>query len=75
MVINIILLGFLGVGKGMQVCCLIENCGFVQFLIGDMLCEVCSLGIEMGKCVVEVMDCGELVMDEIVIGLICEKLV
>lgn len=39
-----------------------------------MLCVVKMFGIEMGKCVVEVMDCGELVIDEIVIGLICEKL-
>lgn len=45
----------------------------VQLFIGDMLCEVCMSGMEMGKKVVVVMDVGNLVIDEIVIGLICEK--
>ena len=46
----------------------------VQLSTGDMLREAKTSGTEMGKRVAEVMDRGELVTDEIVIGLIEEKL-
>jgi len=46
----------------------------VQLSTGDMLREARSSGTEMGKRVAEVMDRGDLVTDEIVIGLIAEKL-
>ncbi|MTH63176.1 adenylate kinase [Paracoccus shanxieyensis] len=74
MAINIILLGPPGAGKGTQARRLIENRGLVQLSTGDMLREARSSGTEMGKRVAEVMDRGELVTDEIVIGLIREKL-
>ncbi|MCW2303189.1 adenylate kinase [Rhodovulum sulfidophilum] len=45
-----------------------------QLSTGDMLREARSSGTEMGRKVAEVMDRGELVTDEIVIGLIAEKL-
>tara|TARA_R110002020_G_scaffold90356_3_gene219923 strand:+ start:1564 stop:2136 length:573 start_codon:yes stop_codon:yes gene_type:complete len=46
----------------------------VQLSTGDMLRDARTSGTEMGKIVADVMDRGELVTDEIVIGLIREKL-
>lgn len=71
---NLILLGPPGAGKGTQAGILVEERGMVQLSTGDMLREAKSSGTEMGKRVAEVMDKGELVTDEIVIGLIREKL-
>ena len=71
---NIILLGPPGAGKGTQAQILVESEGMVQLSTGDMLREARSSGTEMGKRVAEVMDRGDLVTDEIVIGLIREKL-
>ncbi|PYF10988.1 adenylate kinase [Rhodobacter viridis] len=71
---NIILLGPPGAGKGTQARKLVDERGMVQLSTGDMLREAKTSGTEMGKKVAEVMDRGELVTDEIVIGLIEEKL-
>ncbi|MBN7785910.1 adenylate kinase [Ponticoccus gilvus] len=71
---NIILLGPPGAGKGTQAAKLVEERGMVQLSTGDMLRAAKTSGTEMGKRVAEVMDRGELVTDEIVIGLIREKL-
>lgn len=71
---NIILLGPPGAGKGTQARRLVEERGMVQLSTGDMLREAMSSGTEMGKKVAEIMDAGMLVTDEIVIGLIEEKL-
>ena len=71
---NIILLGPPGAGKGTQAARLVEGRDMIQLSTGDMLREARTSGTEMGKKVAEVMDRGELVTDEIVIGLIREKL-
>ena len=71
---NIILLGPPGAGKGTQAQLLVENRDMVQLSTGDMLREAKDSGTEMGKMVADVMARGELVTDEIVIGLIREKL-
>ncbi|WP_136439813.1 adenylate kinase [Pacificoceanicola onchidii] len=71
---NIILLGPPGAGKGTQAQFLVEDRGMVQLSTGDMLREARTSGTEMGNRVAEVMDRGDLVTDEIVIGLIREKL-
>jgi len=71
---NIILLGPPGAGKGTQARHLEETRGMVQLSTGDMLREARTSGTDMGKVVAEVMDRGELVTDDIVIGLIREKL-
>ena len=71
---NIILLGPPGAGKGTQARRLVEERGMIQLSTGDMLREAKDSGTEMGKRVAKVMDAGELVTDEIVIGLIEEKL-
>lgn len=72
--INIILLGPPGAGKGTQAKRLVDERHMVQLSTGDMLREAKTSGTEMGKRVAEVMERGELVTDEIVIGLIKEKL-
>lgn len=71
---NIILLGPPGAGKGTQARFLVEERGMVQLSTGDMLRAARTSGTEMGKKVAAVMDAGELVTDEIVIGLIREQL-
>lgn len=71
---NIILLGPPGAGKGTQARILEETRGMVQLSTGDMLRAARTSGTEMGKIVADVMDRGDLVTDEIVIGLIEEKL-
>lgn len=74
MTTNIILLGPPGAGKGTQARRLVEGRGMIQLSTGDMLREARTSGTGMGQRVAEVMDRGELVTDEIVIGLIREKL-
>lgn len=71
---NIILLGPPGAGKGTQARRLVDERNMVQLSTGDMLREAKDSGTEMGKRVADVMARGELVTDEIVIGLIREKL-
>ncbi|WP_170378415.1 adenylate kinase [Ruegeria atlantica] len=71
---NIILLGPPGAGKGTQARHLVETRGMVQLSTGDMLREAKTSGTEMGQKVAAIMDAGRLVTDEIVIGLIEEKL-
>lgn len=72
--VNIILLGPPGAGKGTQARLLVEGRGMIQLSTGDMLRAAQGSGTEMGRKVAEVMAAGQLVTDEIVIGLIGEKL-
>ncbi|EAQ13026.1 MULTISPECIES: adenylate kinase [Maritimibacter] len=71
---NIILLGPPGAGKGTQAKKLVDERNMIQLSTGDMLREARTSGTEMGNKVAAIMDAGELVTDEIVIGLIAEKL-
>jgi adenylate kinase len=71
---NIVLLGPPGAGKGTQAKRLEEARGMVQLSTGDMLRAARTSGTEMGRRVAEVMERGQLVTDEIVIGLIEERL-
>ena len=71
---NIILLGPPGAGKGTQAQRLVDSRDMMQLSTGDMLREARTSGTDMGKKVAAVMDAGNLVTDEIVIGLIREKL-
>ena len=71
---NIILLGPPGAGKGTQARHLVEKRNMIQLSTGDMLREAKNSGSEMGNLVAEVMARGDLVTDEIVIGLIKEQI-
>jgi len=71
---NIILLGPPGAGKGTQAHILVDTRDMIHLSTGDMLREAKDSGTEMGQVVAEVMARGDLVTDDIVIGLIREKL-
>lgn len=71
---NIILLGPPGAGKGTQARVLIDERGMVQLSTGDMLREAQAAGTPLGERVKDIMARGDLVTDEIVIGLIAERL-
>ncbi|HHG75388.1 MAG TPA: adenylate kinase [Persephonella sp.] len=69
-----IFLGPPGAGKGTQAQRLVEEKGFVQISTGDILREAVKKGTELGKKAKEYMEAGKLVPDEIIIGIIKEKL-
>jgi len=71
---NIILLGPPGAGKGTQASHLVKSRNMTQLSTGDMLRAAQSSGSEMGKKVAAIMAEGKLVTDQIVIGLIRERL-
>ncbi|MBX9873371.1 MAG: adenylate kinase [Beijerinckiaceae bacterium] len=69
-----ILLGPPGAGKGTQARRLVERRAMTQLSTGDMLREAQTSGTEMGRKVAAVMARGGLVTDDIVIGLVEEKM-
>jgi len=74
MTIDIILLGPPGAGKGTQAARLVSDHAMVQLSTGDMLRAAVKAGTPIGVKAKTVMAAGELVSDEIVSGLIGEKL-
>ena len=72
--IHIILLGPPGCGKGTQAKKLIREFGFVQLSTGDMLRAAISKGTEIGMQAKSIIDKGELVSDEIVIGIVRDRI-
>jgi adenylate kinase len=72
---NLILIGPPGAGKGTQAKRLQDTRGLIQLSTGDMLRAAKSSGTAMGQRVADVMARGELVTDDIVIGLIEEQLI
>jgi adenylate kinase len=71
---NLILLGPPGAGKGTQARMIAEDRNLVQLSTGDMLRAAVEEGSEVGKLVKETIERGDLVSDEIVIGLISERI-
>lgn len=71
---NLILLGGPGAGKGTQAKKLVELLGVPQISTGDMLRGAVQAGTELGKQAKAFMDAGKLVPDEVVIGLVKERL-
>jgi adenylate kinase len=72
--LNIVLFGPPGAGKGTQSARLIEKYGLVHLSTGDLLRSEITAGTELGLKAKGLMDAGILVPDEVVIGMIDNKL-
>ncbi len=71
---KIILLGAPGAGKGTQAQFLTKKFNIPQISTGDMLRAAIKAGTPMGKMAKEFMDAGKLVTDEIIIGLVKDRI-
>ena len=71
---RIVLLGAPGSGKGTQAALMVEDFGLPHISSGELLRSAVKAGSELGRQAKEVIDRGELVSDEIMLGLIEERL-
>jgi adenylate kinase len=71
---RLILLGGPGAGKGTQANYVKEQYQIPQISTGDMLRAAVKAGTELGKKAKEVMDAGKLVPDDVIIGLVKERI-
>ena len=70
---NLILLGAPGAGKGTQAELLMQHLGIPSISTGNMLREAMANGSELGKQVKQYMDGGNLVPDEVVLGIVAQR--
>lgn len=71
---RIVLLGAPGAGKGTQAQFIMEKFGIPQISTGDMLRAAIKAGTPLGLKAKEVMDQGQLVSDDLIIGLVKERI-
>ena len=71
---RIILLGPPGAGKGTQAVRLVERFGIPQLSTGDMLRAAVAAGTPVGRKAKEIMERGDLVPDDVVVGIIEERI-
>ncbi len=71
---DLVLLGAPGAGKGTQGALLAQKLGVPKIATGDMLRDAVRQGTELGVKAKQVMDAGQLVSDDIVLGLVRERL-
>ena len=70
---NLILLGAPGAGKGTQAELLVEKLGIPAISTGNMLREAMANGTELGKKAKKYMDEGALVPDELILGIVADR--
>ena len=70
---NLILLGAPGAGKGTQAELLTEKLSIPAISTGNMLREAIANGTELGNKVKQYMEAGELVPDELILGIVAER--
>ena len=70
---NLILLGAPGAGKGTQAELLVEKLSIPSISTGNMLREAMANGSELGKQVKELMESGALVPDDVILGIVAER--
>ena len=71
---NLVLLGPPGAGKGTQAKLLEDSRSLVKLSTGDMLRAAVAAGTELGRKAGDIMERGQLVPDDLVIGLIAERM-
>ena len=71
---NIVLLGAPGAGKGTQAANLVEEFKMPHISTGDMLRAAVKAGTPLGRKAKNYMDAGELVPDDVIIGLVIDRL-
>ncbi len=71
---NVILLGPPGCGKGTQAARLREKYGVIPLSTGDMLRAAVAAGTDVGKKAKTIMEAGQLVPDDVVVGVIAERI-
>jgi len=71
--VNLVLFGPPGAGKGTQAKILQDSRALPQLSTGDMLRAAIAAGTELGKRCKSIMDAGDLVPDEVVVGIIAER--
>ncbi len=74
MTVRLVIFGRQGAGKGTQCLNIVNTYGVAHISTGDMLRAAVKAGTEMGRRAKAVMDAGELVGDEIINGIVAERL-
>ncbi|WP_420445424.1 adenylate kinase [Candidatus Poriferisodalis sp.] len=71
---RLVILGKQGAGKGTQCKLLVERYGVAHISTGDILRTAAAAGTELGRQAKELMDAGELVGDELILGIVAQRL-